>query len=561
MIVLQPDFIDAYKTIQNLASSPVLLLVTAECDSVCAARILMRLFKMDNVPYKTKIVSNYSELKQSVMEASEQFEEDDNGRQHVLNVVMLNCGGSVGLQAFLDPPEHLSIYVIDSHRPYNLSNVDQHNLQVKVIDDHEDPFEYPSEDDSSSSDESDQENNPPYKRSRQKTPLEVAEREGKRQLIAEYYSGSFYGTNASTLCYSLSQQLSRNDPDMLWNAIVGLTDQYLHEKIDSMRYDRAVLELRQDIREREEGDLVTAEGVIEFDPQEFCFLLYRHWNLWESISHCKYFVSRMGLWKSSGLSALRTLLARMGVPLKECSFGFSVMKSRAKMKFKGKLEEFSSDYNLENRKITFASFQRRFTGDLIVSASDVVLAVCAFLENEDYHGLEAIPEKSFWKSYKCLSRENHKILRSGIHLAIETQKRLVEAASSVLVQKKVNSAGVFRYALLDSLDTEDCFTKPLTLLKLAQFVRDAYHMRRQPKPFVMGCLNHIAGTYLLVGLGTSGRQRDVTRNLFGTLFAHAAHESHAKVRHDGFEECIIEIQKDDIQNFINVLMITMEPSI
>lgn len=44
----------------------------------------------------------------------------------------------------------------------------------------------------------------------------------------EYYRGSYYGMPASYVLYFLSQQLNRSTNDMIWLAIVGLTDHYLH---------------------------------------------------------------------------------------------------------------------------------------------------------------------------------------------------------------------------------------------------------------------------------------------------------------------------------------------
>jgi len=36
---------------------------------------------------------------------------------------MINCGGLVDLTEFLSLTDILTVYIIDSHRPYNLSNI------------------------------------------------------------------------------------------------------------------------------------------------------------------------------------------------------------------------------------------------------------------------------------------------------------------------------------------------------------------------------------------------------------------------------------------------------
>lgn len=44
---------------------------------------------------------------------------------------------------------------------------------------------------------------------------------------------------------------------------------------------------------------------------------------------------------------------------------------------------------------------------------------------------------------------------------------------------------------------------------------------------------------------------------FGQSFAEAAAQSQARIKHDGFEEFIIEVQKEDITNFLHVLLLLM----
>jgi len=45
----------------------------------------------------------------------------------------------------------------------------------------------------------------------------------------------------------------------------------------------------------------------------------------------------------------------------------------------------------------------------------------------------------------------------------------------------------------------------------------------------------------------------VTKNKFGTSFNKAAEKTQARVRHDGFETNIMEVQKDDVFKFMEYL--------
>jgi cell division control protein 45 len=51
---------------------------------------------------------------------------------------MINCGGLIDAREFFEIEDFTKIYIVDSHRPLNLSNVDPRNLQVCVFDDDDD---------------------------------------------------------------------------------------------------------------------------------------------------------------------------------------------------------------------------------------------------------------------------------------------------------------------------------------------------------------------------------------------------------------------------------------
>ena len=45
---------------------------------------------------------------------------------------------------------------------------------------------------------------------------------------------------------------------------------------------------------------------------ELRFMLFRHWNLYDSMYHSSYVASRLGIWKERGRKRLTGLLAKMG---------------------------------------------------------------------------------------------------------------------------------------------------------------------------------------------------------------------------------------------------------
>lgn len=50
---------------------------------------------------------------------------------------MINCGGMVDTSLYIEPPQNVTMYIIDSHRPLNLDNLFS-SAQVAVFDDNED---------------------------------------------------------------------------------------------------------------------------------------------------------------------------------------------------------------------------------------------------------------------------------------------------------------------------------------------------------------------------------------------------------------------------------------
>ncbi|KAK9247921.1 CDC45 family [Lipomyces tetrasporus] len=110
----------------------VLFVACLDVDALCAAKIFSGILKRELIPHRTCPVAGYSELKARYSEL-----EDD-----VTSVVLLGCGALVDLSVYLRDEENddeedeedeesfmnrrrerRTIYVFDSHRPWNLQNV------------------------------------------------------------------------------------------------------------------------------------------------------------------------------------------------------------------------------------------------------------------------------------------------------------------------------------------------------------------------------------------------------------------------------------------------------
>ena len=132
MYLPRPLISKLYTHLQNTRhplSPPVLILVALEPDALCACRILTRLLKHDYIPHKIQPVAGYGDLEKAGLELVVPMMESQGGVGGV--VVCLGVGGMVDLGPLLRlEPEGeeatyggVEVWIIDSHRPWNLGNV------------------------------------------------------------------------------------------------------------------------------------------------------------------------------------------------------------------------------------------------------------------------------------------------------------------------------------------------------------------------------------------------------------------------------------------------------
>lgn len=98
------------------SASTVLILVSADPDGLCACKILTTLLKDDCIGYRVLPVSGWSELARI---HQDQVAENPDLR----TVVLLNLGSLLDLVDSFPLPQKATVHVVDSHRPWNLSNV------------------------------------------------------------------------------------------------------------------------------------------------------------------------------------------------------------------------------------------------------------------------------------------------------------------------------------------------------------------------------------------------------------------------------------------------------
>jgi len=373
----------------------------------------------------------------------------------------------------------------------------------------------------------------------------------------------------------LSSQLNRADKESLWLAIVGLTEMFLLDRIKREQYVMKVAEYQDEVSRTcldslpemttDDGTVVAAaeDHRIVFD-EEFRLMMLRHWSLLESMMNSEYAATKFEVWTSIGRKKLKTMVAQMGIPLKEAEQNFHHMTPKAKGDLKSLFSEVGQEYGLSD--VTYGSFHLRNGYKFQLSAADAVYAILAILAGHGRHrGEDESPEDvsraSFWEGFDALSsvssRHSEKIEKALVQ-AIDLQKVVVKQGSHMISKKIITTSGVFRYAYLkDTADTH-IFLNPQALTKLAFFLVSHYREKfpAKPRPFVLCALDDERDVYLVVavdGTPATSDNGDVGKNKFGTSFNKAAEKTGARVKHDGFETSQMEIQKEDVFKFMEYL--------
>ncbi|KAF2458509.1 CDC45 family [Lineolata rhizophorae] len=204
-------------------------------------------------------------------------------------------------------------------------------------------------------------------------------------VLQSYYNlGTSYSEPISSMLYSLASELGREDNDVLWLAIIGVSSLELYGRTmtgvslvplpepgasgwNGDRGERVRALLRDEVhrlnpldasdllRERVAGDSQGAittkarsptDTAIRLSPEPR-FLLIRHWSLYESMLHSPYLSARLRVWSESGKRRLHKLLAKMGVSLAQCKLSYTHMDVELKRGLRERLLKFAPVYGLD----------------------------------------------------------------------------------------------------------------------------------------------------------------------------------------------------------------------
>ncbi|XP_076233214.1 cell division cycle protein 45 [Calliopsis andreniformis] len=542
-----------------------LLLVNFDVDAICACRILQQLFKNDNMIYTLIPV-------QGIQDMVRAFEENC---EEIKNVIFINCGGTLDLVELLQPAESVIFYVLDSHRPYDLCNIyseDQVRILGKADEDDEIPeYNEVFRDDSSDEDDMDENSDEDSQRKRRRLNEEDLIRKAERRKWAEkrdtilfnYTQYSYYGRSSAMLVFEMAWNMSKDNLDMVWWAIIGFTEQAILNKVEtrlsvleegSLQAHVSRLTHKQggEIDRQQQQQQQHSTLRITYD-KDLLLVLYRHWTVEASLRHSVPTAVSLRLWSVRGEQRLKELLAEMGLPLAQSKQRFSAMDLALRQEFRQMIEKLAGKYRVDT--IIGTSFTLQYGYRFKYCASDVVYAMLALMESSSK---EKLPQRCFLDALDCLSRTKKDILESGIEKAKLMLCSVFKTAQSLLQMKQIRSAGSFLYIIIPegSIDNH-VFAHSYPLIMLAQFTLKAYvdssKNRRAPEwPLVASSIcNPEDGTCLIVGIPPVCE--DQPRSLFGRAFEQAAKNTNSYIEADYFDTTIIRLKTEERAKFLDAL--------
>ena len=219
--------------------------------------------------------------------------------------------------------------------------------------------------------------------------LQLRKLRRKHELTLQRYLqlGLSYSEPVSSLMYSLASDLGREDNDLLWLTIVGVSSVDLsrhattfgssaftnsrepfsnhHQAWRMTRSSRLHALLRDEVRRlnlpsgstsRMGGYSSNNHSTTVSSPSDTSirltpdprFVLLRHWSLYDSMLHSSYLASRLQLWNDAGVRRLHKLLAKMGVSLTQCRQSYTHMNVDLKRNLRQNLLTYAAVYGLDD---------------------------------------------------------------------------------------------------------------------------------------------------------------------------------------------------------------------
>lgn len=376
------------------------------------------------------------------------------------------------------------------------------------------------------------------------------------RILFNYSQNSYYTRSTALTFFELTWQMSKDSLDLLWWAVIGVTEQLLMGKIESSTYTLETQKIQSHVsrlNNKMNGNNSSNTAIKITYENDLYLALYRHWSVKESIKNSVYSACKLKLWTLNGTKKLNELVVEMGLPLAQARQQFNSMDLLMKKDFYQMIEKTAEKYNMS--EIIYGSFTLQYGYKNRYAAADYVYSMIALMEQIEH---DRSAESCFLDALESLSRSKRETLESGIHKAKILLDAIFKQVKTSLEMQQIFSAGPFLYLILQ--DENILFSSPYGLSMLAKFVLNGYisvsrNRRTRELPLIVAIpVDCVRGISLMIGIPPVG---DDTKNLFGKAFEQAAIKSNAAVSQDFFDTNIIQIKQADCPKFIDALTVLL----
>lgn len=589
--------------LDQINNKRVLVFVHLDVDALCSWKILQHLLHCEHILYTVLPISKRQDLEDLYAAHS----------QVANNIILINCGATLDLIDLLQPAEDSIFYIIDSLRPLEVRNV-YNGIQIKIIclqnelgieqksvpefedifDEDEEEEKDEEEDDDSNDDEvgSDEEESVTAERlsskkssKRRRFDPDYLEKMQKRRdweakrskILFEYYKYTYHRCASSLVLFDLAWKSAKDNNDLLWWSIIGVTEQIVNAKIDKDLYTRYIVELnshvlRHNHRPGSSNVLANNANSANVDDvsinclkiqhiDDINMVMLRHWSILESIYHSIDLACLFKMWTNKGKKKLNEFLADLGLPLTECKQKYSFMDSSFKNDFKDLVasENIREKYRYDESEIFLSTFIASFGYCNKLTAFDMVYAVEAFLENNDQ--CKNTSDK-FIEALNCLNRENLNSLEVGIEMAKTHCKLVFQQIQNFVDMNQIVASGPFLQVFLEEgSQNNSYFSQIFTSKRLARFGLQSYLALTKGKkvrnlPLII-CMPLNDTTSMITGVPPY-RPSINTENCFGLAFDDAAERTKSRVNFCFLDNSTIEINTEDKSKFLDALVAVMQ---
>ncbi|ELP91352.1 hypothetical protein EIN_153890 [Entamoeba invadens IP1] len=538
MLITADKFEEMYGEICNISQGKgkrsVQIFIAPTVDAIVCYKILTMLFQCDGILHTAIPVNNQDTLVRCFKDALKHTD--------VHSVIFIDCGANLDIEEIVPETLEISVYVLDSHRPFYPKNVSSQHIHLLTH------LEYLQIEDQPQNEKADL-----IEGSDDCMGLLEPEKETPIDYIRKttVTTGEFFSESVARVALGIAMKIKRVSKVMYWYAAIGLADQYVTLKINAKTYSNAMDFFRKSLKLEilESTDLlqtVKTDMCIKMDCQ---LMLLRHWTLYDSLFHTREIASRLGIWNSRGKEKFDVLIADMGIPLAQAKQNYRTMGLEMKNKFLSKIDGYAKYYKFEN--MFLPAFFRKHGSDYTISAIDATYAISTVITNDEE---DKTWQTQFWEGYKLVSSDIAEAYKPGFEKCIEVNKVMVETGIMLMLSKNItNEENRYRFCSVTDPLLASKFKATYKALQLAQFLAETASRRyKKWLPLVLTVLDVEKKTFVVVGYSSPISIKNM--NYFGAKFMQTAEKLKIVLLQKSFDSYIAEIHRDNLIRYKRALV-------